>query len=787
MGLNELILRRGRADARLKNLSTEMMIRLLALVLSLSCASANVEDVVITAGGFSAKPIVVFANGTASSAYAVDNPTAVIRTQTMQTDFFVSAPVKPNVNFDKPKVDVEKGKLNVHIVGVKFKNNRATKKGKIFHVRFACVKEGEHEVKITVPVGKALLGLAATPAQPAVFAFKKSCPAAKIAGFDVTLGIATLETTGFAVRNGEATPYYDPEEPKAVVRADKSRLNMYLQTADNNTKYKHGPITASSSDAFLDVTVTGKTTDGGTASATPSPLMLKFACSGAGKAMVSVKVEVPNQEDVKFGFYKECTAGVIPGFDVTLGAWEPGDSATYAIKNGKVALAYKAGKPTAVVREAQYKTNFYLQMSTFDAMELDNPIVSSNSKFCRPTLSGDAATGGWLDEISSTLTINFNCLDSGVAVVTVTLPVFVEWDKQTNISFSFEKECRWSNTPGFDITLGSYAKSSRGTYAVRNGMATSDYSIWEPTAMVREKQFRSIFYLQMTTEESLSVDWPQVTSSETFCKTMTSGPAAKGGTVGGKDKKVLSLVITYSCVASGTSIITVSLPIGTWNEASFAFKKVCKVGAIPGFDITLPTYVPDDRSTYAVKNGKATDPFDPVDHRSVVRAGTTVITFYMEMATGENKKFKKPEIHSSNALVETKIEGTGARGGEVNSKTAQTLMFMFKCSQPAKSDITVRIPVLPSGDVAFAFKKDCIPNGAHDTVQEAAAMAKTPKKGDNGSSFGAVVLYCLFSAAIASLMFFGYQRYQQIMNPNCEKLTKEEANELMQKFDKNEM
>lgn len=215
-------------------------------------------------------------------------------------------------------------------------------------------------------------------------------------------------------------------------------------------------------------------------------------------------------------------------------------------------------------------------------------------------------------------------------------------------------------------------------------------------------------------------------------------------------------------------------------------KKVCQVGAIPGFDITLPFYVPDDRSTYAVKNGRATDAYDAVNHEAIIRAGTTVATFYLQMSTESEKKIKTPEVHSSNAVVSAKLEGTVKTGGVVNGNTAQTIMLMFSCTQPAKSDITVSIPVLPSGDVNFAFKKDCIPNGAHETTEQAVAMAKTPPPKDNGSSFSAVLLYCAFSALIACIMFCGWNKYQQIMNPNCEKLTKQEQDDLMAKFDKNE-
>lgn len=220
--------------------------------------------------------------------------------------------------------------------------------------------------------------------------------------------------------------------------------------------------------------------------------------------------------------------------------------------------------------------------STFHSLEFEPPIVRSSDPFCLVSASGDAASGGWVDDISSQLIVNFNCIDSGTALVTVTVPLQVH-ERVVNASFAFRKECRWTSTPGFDVTLGAWIKNEGGTYAVRNGAATPAFSLWDPKAIVRARSYSSTFYLQMSTPDEQEFEWPTAESSDPMVKVTLGGPASKGGKAKppAADKPPMALVVKYDCMKTGSSTITVTIPLGPWNEAAFSFVKVVPLLCAP--------------------------------------------------------------------------------------------------------------------------------------------------------------------------------------------------------------
>lgn len=647
----------------------------------------------------------VVVNGTATAHYSADNPVALVHANTEVVTFLLQAtpplrhrPVASSSNDTSVCTTNTTGPAKVNPIG-----GRALR----LFVRTNCVatRPGFARITVKVPV--------VDGSPPVAFAFRKRCAGDDVAvpGLDVSIG-AFVDGGGRAalvVHNGRAVPAYDAKDPSARVTYDTTDMHMYITMANvsSSPSQKFLQPLAEARQPWLKVLLSGPGARGGTATSLPVPLVFKFDCSGSGATPVAVTLPIADrQEPVRFGFVKDCRAGRIPGFDVTLSAYEPGVRGTYAVKNGDATSAYhpprSADLPLAVVREAQFRTSFYLQMSTFNSLEFEPPTARSSDAFCVVSLGGDAATGGWVDDISSQLVINFNCIDSGTAVITITIPVQVQ-EQMLNATFAFRKECRWTATPGFDITLGAYIKSERGTYAVRNGAPTSAYSLWDPKAVVRAQQYSSIFYLQMSTQDEQEFDWPTVESSESFCKVTLQGPAARGGKARPAAVKALPLIAKYNCVKSGMAVVTITVPLGPWNEAAFSYRKACEVGEIPGFDVTLGAWVPGDRASYAVKNGAPTDAYDPAEHVAIIRSGTPSYTFYL-MNTGESSlAVDQPMVQVANPAVAVNVSGDALEPGPLDQQ-ARSLVLDFSCAGRAKSDVIVHLRVGIS-TVAFGFRK----------------------------------------------------------------------------------
>ena len=521
-------------------------------------------------------------NGSHTRAYDPTTPRAVVHARSEVVAFLMQVAAGPPLVHGRITVSSSDARAcAVQIEGPALKARKIAKQARRMFVKLDCLGTTMTWATITVTIDVRVNGAYV----PVSFGFKKKCAGdAPVPGFDVTLGAVGDVDGGRSssmriVHNGETQGAYLPDDPSARITYDTTDVHTYIAMANSSavTSHAFGAPVVERSHPWCRVLLSGPASRGGVASATLLLLVFKFDCSSSGTAKVTVTLPLAGTPDgVKFAFLKECRAGEIPGFDVTLSSYEPGVRASYAVKNGEATSAYHeprgAELPLAVVREAQSKTSFYLQMSTFSSVEFEPPIVRSSDAFCLVSAAGDAASGGWVDDISSQLIVNFNCIDSGTAVVTVTVPLQMA-ERLVNASFAFRKECRWTSTPGFDVTLGAWIKSEGGTYAVRNGAATPAFSLWDPKAVVRARQYSSIFYLQMSTHDEQDFEWPTVESSDPMVKVTLGGPASKGGTARAGADKPLALVARYDCMKTGSAVVTVTIPLGPWNEAAFSFQK----------------------------------------------------------------------------------------------------------------------------------------------------------------------------------------------------------------------
>lgn len=117
--------------------------------------------------------------------------------------------------------------------------------------------------------------------------------------------------------------------------------------------------------------------------------------------------------------------GAIPGFDVTLGAWVPGDRHSYAVKNGAPTEAYDATEHAAIIRAGTPSYTFYLMNSGEAALDVDVPSVEVRNPAVAVSLSGDALTPGPLESAGAarSLVLDFSCAARAKSDVIVYLRV----------------------------------------------------------------------------------------------------------------------------------------------------------------------------------------------------------------------------------------------------------------------------------------------------------------------------------------------------------------------------
>jgi len=262
----------------------------------------------------------------------------------------------------------------------------------------------------------------------------------------------------------------------------------------------------------------------------------------------------------------------------------------------------------------------------------------------------------------------------------------------------------------------------------------------------------------MSTKDEQDFEWPTVESSDSLVKVTLAGPASKGGTAKPASDKPVALIAKYDCMKSGKAVLTITIPLGPWNEAAFSYVKECSVGEIPGFDVTLGAWIPGDRHSYAVKNGAPTDGYDTSDHTAIIRAGTPSYTFYL-MNSGESAlSVDRPSVEVSNPAVTVNVSGDALTPGPLEEQ-ARSLVLDFACAERAKTDVIVYLRV-SAGTVAFGFRKDCKPlTVAHqeaDTPHEVKRQAERITSRDGASSrFNNVLL----GIALGVASSFVYNKY----------------------------
>ena len=189
--------------------------------------------------------------------------------------------------------------------------------------------------------------------------------------------------------------------------------------------------------------LSGTARNGGTSTATPQDLTVKYHCLDKGEAIIQVTIPVGIFLDVSFSFTKRCKRDAVKGFIML-----PKGSSERVVTNGVASPKYKA-----VVEQGYVSTQGMVvygranKTATFTSTISRNsggitylpPLIRSSPAICEPHFDGDMAKGGILSAAKPlSMIVRFNCDQQGMAVITVRIP-FAD-DTLDDVVFSIIKD-----------------------------------------------------------------------------------------------------------------------------------------------------------------------------------------------------------------------------------------------------------------------------------------------------------------------------------------------------------
>lgn len=334
----------------------------------------------------------------------------------------------------------------------------------------------------------------------------------------------------------------------------------------------------------------------GTASNSPTPFTITFACTRPGVSSVLLKVLPEGSDSIPLRWSKH------HGNALDVGTMWAGDD---VVSVGVERPRYAAHAPTAV-RNAYIKSDsFYLRLDpaqlnttqeeAFNA-EHGHAISAScsPSTVCGPSVGGNATRTYMLHKGPVlALTLDYNCKAAdGVANVSVD----IQMNPFASVSFSLLKYCQ--NMRGFFVSSHgashdvvrfgdvqpSWVPPQNQSLPVHRYSATGD-----------EPHGATLSFTLQATVQRVQFDKPVVdvespdSPGHPVCAVTPSGSAAKGGTLGKNSEKTLNLDVDCGS-NSGYVVVNVTIGLPPYRTVQWTLAKFH--GTRPGFDVVAKMPLP---------------------------------------------------------------------------------------------------------------------------------------------------------------------------------------------------
>lgn len=297
------------------------------------------------------------------------------------------------------------------------------------------------------------------------------------------------------------------------------------------------------------------------------------------------------------------------------------------------------------------------------------------------------------------------------------------------LEIPIEKQCAGGNK----AVQGTFYKglnvmSETGGLVVVDGEATSNWEVKgdndKASTTIDAYQISSRFTVRYdggTTDELLLASPFTIVEDPTVVTVQTFGPLESG------EFKLTSssvpLTVQYTCLQAGQSTITIGL---TSDEdlnvkTIWSFTKTCQVaeavegvsleGLMVGTEHGLSDVVIDGITTEEFRNAFNSDE-ENQKILTQVRADTDTMTFYVTSTTS-NVGLRQPVLTIARTLsadfahiVNPKVEGSLTRANQVKPGSELELSLVFNCLRSGISDVSVEIPLKPTGSLQFVVQKN---------------------------------------------------------------------------------
>jgi len=306
-------------------------------------------------------------------------------------------------------------------------------------VIYRCFKTGSRDIKVTIPYSQVDQVDQFFYEANATFAWTKSC----VAGMDrVGFSIVT-EADEAVVIDGAPTEEWLANAPMNTVGPHDDSTRFFIGVNEGSQTYSAPKVSVSQ--PFLTVQLRGEASTSNIVEFDDyddyddgefQMLEVIYKCLTFGQAVVTVSMDVPPFNSVKFAWKKDCGGGVKSGFDVS--TREGISSVPDVVKDAETQEKWHPDSHSAVVPKDEKSTIFYMRMTGSEELsQFGKPIVTVKPPIFKPRLAGDLGEGGIVTSIPKTLEVIYNCRKKGNAEVTMSIVL----PKYEMVEFSWEKEC----------------------------------------------------------------------------------------------------------------------------------------------------------------------------------------------------------------------------------------------------------------------------------------------------------------------------------------------------------
>lgn len=460
----------------------------------------------------------------------------------------------------------------------------------------------------------------------------------------------------------------------------------------------------------------------GTKSIKEIPLTFFKACSGADKA-------------VKGTFFEGLFVGLQP-------------TAKDIVQDGEAASNWAVtgddDKSRTTIPDHMMKTTFFVSYDGAEGIMLDEPfIIIEDPKVLAIQTFGPLENGDYnVSKDAVPLTLQYTCLQSGTTAVTVGLKADDQPD--LTIIWAFEKVCsQMEAVEGVSIAGLNLGTEHGLSDMIVDGITTSDFrnafnQIEENTKQLTQygADMDSVtFYL--TAASTVELRQPVMTIARTLSQDFlhvanpaVSGPVTRSNKI--SKGQELSLTLTFNCVRTGQSDISVEIPIKPKGSLQFVVQKSCVVAADQVQDTSsIKNLAPIPGLNMGTARGAANVIRDGIP-QSKWHWETKVIDLHMVLPTtpfltlfltknasktaAPDVRIGSPELISTLAVSHPDISGRASDGDIVTVDSHSSITITFHCFQQGTTLFNLEVPLLPMAidemaprpePIKISFLKEC--------------------------------------------------------------------------------